>query len=382
MPLNFACRHRYPSGFDIDLTFEVDRRFTALFGPSGSGKTSILSMIAGFLRPNAGTIRVSGRTLADTAADVWLPPEQRCVGIVCQDSLLFPHLTVEGNLRYGLRHRRRPRRAIEFSRVAEVLEIGPLLGRSAQSLSGGERQRVALGRAPLSSPEILLMDEPLASLDAPLRVKILTYLERVVAEWNLPTLYVTHAQAEVRRAAEWVVIIRSRPAGRRRSARRGTEPTWTAGLGRFRRSNQPVEARLDRSGSRASYGPAWRATAFLAARRGPCFFTRIRPVQPERRDSQPPGRCRPKRSQSSPRPGVQDHRCRPGPLRGNRRWPNPLGRVDSRSRRRARPATGPRSDLLDQGAQSQRRRLSALSPHAIEAGERQYVAALSRVAGQ
>jgi molybdate transport system ATP-binding protein len=207
MPLNFACRHRYPSGFDLDVAFDVDRRFTALFGPSGSGKTSILSMIAGFLRPNAGTIRLSERTLADTAADVWLPPEQRRVGIVCQDSLLFPHLTVEGNLRYGLRHRRRPRRAIEFSRVAEVLEIGPLLRRSARSLSGGERQRVALGRALLSSPEILLMDEPLASLDTPLRVKILAYLERVVAEWNLPTLYVTHAQAEVRRAAEWVVII-------------------------------------------------------------------------------------------------------------------------------------------------------------------------------
>jgi molybdate transport system ATP-binding protein len=191
----------------LDVAFEVQRRFTALFGPSGSGKTTILGMIAGFIRPQWGAIRLADRTLTDTAAGVWLPPEGRHVGVVHQDSLLFPHLSVEGNLRYGLRRGRHRGRAIEFSRVVEVLEIGPLLARDPRGLSGGERQRVALGRALLSSPEILLMDEPLASLDAPLRQKILMYLERVVAEWDLPTLYVTHAQAEVRRAAEWVVVI-------------------------------------------------------------------------------------------------------------------------------------------------------------------------------
>jgi molybdate transport system ATP-binding protein len=127
--------------------------------------------------------------------------------MVFQDSLLFPHLTVEGNLRYGQHHRDKLGRMLNFARVVEVLEIGPLLRRFPRNLSGGERQRVALGRALLSGPELLLMDEPLASLDAPLRDRVLSYLERAVAEWNIPTLFVTHAQAEVRRAAQWVVLL-------------------------------------------------------------------------------------------------------------------------------------------------------------------------------
>jgi molybdate transport system ATP-binding protein len=201
--LSFACRRRFPSGFLLDVALEMPRRFTALFGPSGSGKTSILALVAGAIRPDAGVIRLTDRVLVDTAAGVWLPPERRRVGVVFQDALLFPHLTVQGNLRYGMR---RPRN-IAFSRVVEVLEIGPLLGRDPQNLSGGERQRVALGRALLSGPEVLLMDEPLAALDAPLKLKILEYLQRVAAEWDIPVLYVTHSQAEVRRAAEWVVVI-------------------------------------------------------------------------------------------------------------------------------------------------------------------------------
>ena len=198
---------RYPAGFHLDVGFDVDRPFTALFGPSGSGKTSILNMIAGFLRPQQGTIRLGDRLLLDTARGVSLPPEKRHVGVVFQDSLLFPHLTVEGNLRYGQRRRDKRGRMLDFARVVEVLEIGPLLRRFPRNLSGGERQRVALGRALLSGPELLLMDEPLASLDAPLRDRVLSYLERAVAEWNIPTLFVTHAQAEVRRAAQWVVLL-------------------------------------------------------------------------------------------------------------------------------------------------------------------------------
>ncbi len=205
--LSLDCRHRFAGGFELDIRFEVSHRFTALFGPSGSGKTSLLSAIAGFLRPDAGRVQLADRTLLDTAAGVFLPPEKRSVGVVFQDGLLFPHLTVEGNLRYGLRHRRVRRQSVELARVAEVLEIGQLLRRYPAGLSGGERQRVALGRALLSGPELLLMDEPLASLDAPLKARILAYLERVVAEWDVPTLFVTHGQAEVRRAADWVVVV-------------------------------------------------------------------------------------------------------------------------------------------------------------------------------
>ncbi len=205
--LSFRCQHAYSAGFRLDVGFEVDRLFTALFGPSGSGKTSILNMIAGFLRPQQGSIRLGDRILLDTARGVSLPPEKRHLGVVFQDSLLFPHLTVEGNLRYGQRRRDKRRRMLDFARVVEVLEIGPLLQRFPRNLSGGERQHVALGRALLSGPELLLMDEPLVSLDAPLRDRVLSYLQRAVAEWNIPTLFVTHAQAEVRRAAQWVVLL-------------------------------------------------------------------------------------------------------------------------------------------------------------------------------
>ena len=205
--LSFRCKHGYPAGFHLDVEFNIAQPFTALFGPSGSGKTSILNMIAGFLRPQQGMIRLGDRILLDTVQGVSLPPEKRHVRVVFQDSLLFPHLSVEGNLRYGQRRRDRRGRMLDFSRVVEVLEIGPLLQRSPRNLSGGERQRVALGRALLSGPELLLMDEPLASLDAPLRDRVLSYLERAVAEWNIPTLFVTHAQAEVRRAAQWVVLL-------------------------------------------------------------------------------------------------------------------------------------------------------------------------------
>ena len=204
--LSFACRHHYPSGFQLDMAFQVNHRFTALFGPSGSVKSSILAMIAGFVRPQRGRIVLGDEVLLDTDRRICLAPEKRHVGVVYQDSLLFPHLRVEQNLRYGRKHRRR-RRPVDFARVVEVLEIGQLLTRYPRNLSGGERQRVALGRALLSGPEILLMDEPLASLDAPLKLKILTYLERAVAEWGIPAFYVTHAQVEVHRAAQWVVVI-------------------------------------------------------------------------------------------------------------------------------------------------------------------------------
>jgi molybdate transport system ATP-binding protein len=203
--LHFDCQLRYHSGFELSVQFEAGDGVTALFGPSGSGKTTILNLIAGALRPHTGTIRVDDRTLVDTRSRVFLPPEQRRVGVVFQDALLFPHLTVRQNLLFG--HQRRGARRMELGRVAAILEIGELFERRPESLSGGERQRVALGRALLRGPELLLMDEPLAALDKGLRDRIVTYLERALAEWRVPTLFVSHDGDGVRRLAEKVVLI-------------------------------------------------------------------------------------------------------------------------------------------------------------------------------
>ena len=204
--LSCQCRHRFPGGFDLDVAFDSPHMVTSLFGPSGSGKTSVLSTIAGFLRPESGKVELADRMLLDTDAGRYVPPEFRRVGVVFQDHLLFPHLSVEANLRYGQRHRTNPR-PVKTSRVVEVLELGQLLPRRPRNLSGGERQRVALGRALLSGPELLLMDEPLASLDERLKDRILVYLERIVTEWEIPTLFVTHSQGEVRRLSGWVVVL-------------------------------------------------------------------------------------------------------------------------------------------------------------------------------
>ena len=206
-PLSFRCRHAFAGGFTIDAAFETEAQVTALFGPSGSGKTSILYMIAGLLRPQAGVIRLGRQTWLDTSQGTFVKAQARHVGFVFQDHLLFPHLSVERNLTYGWRRRRGRASAIEPRRVIEVLELAELLSRYPRNLSGGEKQRVALGRSLLSGPELLLMDEPLAALDEPLKDRIMAYFERVVAEWHVPTIYVSHHAAEVRRLADRVISI-------------------------------------------------------------------------------------------------------------------------------------------------------------------------------
>jgi molybdate transport system ATP-binding protein len=197
--LHFEARLRQPSGFVLDARFEAGAGVTALVGPSGSGKTTILNLIAGVLRPDDGVIRLAERDLVDIRRGIWLPLEGRRIGVVFQEHLLFPHLTVRKNLMFG--HGRRGSRPIDFRRVVAILEIADLLDRMPVTLSGGQKQRVALGRALLRSPELLLMDEPFVALHQELKERIVIYLERAVAEWRVPVLLVSHAEDDVLRLA-------------------------------------------------------------------------------------------------------------------------------------------------------------------------------------
>ena len=205
--LEFQCKLSYPSGFHLNASFSMDQPVTAICGPSGSGKTSILSIIAGLRRPDEGSVRMGSRVLDDRSAEIHLPPEKRRIGYVFQDQLLFPHLTVRRNLLYGWKRRPRGAQSVEYRRVAEVLELTDLADRYPHTLSGGQRQRVALGRALLSAPELLLLDEPLVSLDAPLKDRVLDYVEQVLREWHIPTLYVTHDMRDVKRLAQQVILL-------------------------------------------------------------------------------------------------------------------------------------------------------------------------------
>jgi molybdate transport system ATP-binding protein len=205
MTLSLTLRHDFPS-MHLDMTFDVPTPgVTVLFGPSGAGKSSALLAAAGLLRPDTCRVEVDGTVLADTAAGIWLPPERRRVGLVFQDARLFPHMSVETNLRFGMR--RAPPGPIRFDEVVELLGIGGLLRRRPHTLSGGERQRVAIGRALLAQPRLLLMDEPLASLDAARKADILPFLQRLKAALHLPVIYVTHAMEEVTRLADSLVLI-------------------------------------------------------------------------------------------------------------------------------------------------------------------------------
>jgi molybdate transport system ATP-binding protein len=202
--------------FDVDVTirrgerliqaaFQADAGLTALFGPSGAGKTSVLDALAGLVRPERGRLIVAGELLFDQASGIDLAPELRACGYVFQDSRLFPHRSVSQNLLYGWQLAPEARRWMEPADAIEFLGIGHLLDRRPRTLSGGEAQRVAIGRALLSGPRFLLMDEPLASLDAARREEIMRVIERVRDELRLPILYVSHDRREVERLADRVV---------------------------------------------------------------------------------------------------------------------------------------------------------------------------------
>ena len=188
--------------FTLTAAFELDARAAALFGPSGAGKTTILDAIAGLRRPHRGTISIDGRVLFSGDARITVPPHQRHVGYVPQDVALFPHMRVRGNLLYGTHGAtHKP----DLDRVLSMLEIAPLVDRDVTDLSGGERQRVALGRALMSGPSLLLLDEPLAAVDVPLRRRILPYLRRIRDELRIPIIYVSHDREEIDELADAVV---------------------------------------------------------------------------------------------------------------------------------------------------------------------------------
>ncbi len=189
----------------LAVRFEAANGATALFGPSGAGKTSLVNMIAGLLTPDRGAIVLDGVALFDAKAGIDVPPHRRRIGYVFQEGRLFPHLNVRQNLDYGRRMSGVPRDAEEFARIVALLDIGHLLDRRPRLLSGGERQRIAVGRALLMRPRLLLLDEPLASLDTGHKREILPYLVRLRDEAKIPIVYVSHTPAEVRRIATTVV---------------------------------------------------------------------------------------------------------------------------------------------------------------------------------
>jgi len=191
----------------VEASFASGEAALALFGPSGAGKTSIVSMIAGLVTPDRGRIVVDGEVLFDSDTGIDVPAHRRAVGYVFQDGRLFPHLTVAGNLDYGRWMRGLPRDPAMQKRVVEMLGIGALLPRRPGTLSGGERQRVAIGRALLMRPRLLLLDEPFASLDAARKAEIVPYLERLRDQAGVPIVYVSHDPAEIRRIATHVVRI-------------------------------------------------------------------------------------------------------------------------------------------------------------------------------
>jgi molybdate transport system ATP-binding protein len=199
---------RRVGSFTLEAHFTSEGKLTAFFGPSGSGKTSLLNIIAGIVRPNQGSIVLNGGTLVDTSQGIFVPKHRRRFGYVFQEARLFPHLTVRQNLLYGQWFTPRKERTIPVEQVLNLLNIQHLLDRRPGALSGGEKQRIAIGRALLTSPHLLLMDEPLASLDESLKEEILPFIERLRDEGQVPIVYVSHSLLEVARLATTVVLIK------------------------------------------------------------------------------------------------------------------------------------------------------------------------------
>jgi molybdate transport system ATP-binding protein len=200
---------RLPLGrMSLELNLALECPATAFFGPSGSGKTSLLELVAGLRKPERGVIALDGVPLVDISQKIFIPARERAIGYIPQDLALFPHLTVRQNIEYSRRAGHgAAKNGISVEKLYRVLDIEKLLDRTPGSLSGGEKQRTAFARALLSSPRVLLFDEPLASLDQDLKDRILPYLERLHEEFGVPMIYVTHSTAEVVALCEEVVVL-------------------------------------------------------------------------------------------------------------------------------------------------------------------------------
>lgn len=204
--IEISVRHQL-SSLELDVDIQVDVGLSAVFGRSGCGKTTLINMLAGLMTPDEGRIAVEGKVLFDRSAGINVPPEHRRMGYVFQDARLFPHLRVEQNLVYGMRLLPSALRRHTVNEVADLLDLSALMSRRPATLSGGEKQRVAIGRAILASPSMLLMDEPLASLDNYLKSEIMPFIERLRDEIKLPIFYVSHSIDEVVRLAETVIVM-------------------------------------------------------------------------------------------------------------------------------------------------------------------------------
>jgi molybdate transport system ATP-binding protein len=214
MNLRVSVEKRF-KGFRLAADFNVTDRRTGVFGPSGSGKSTLMHLLADMLKPDRGIIELDGRVLYDAKRHIHVPPEQRRIGVVFQQALLFPHLNVRRNLMYGFRRIPADERKISPRALIDLLSLGHLLDRNVNRLSGGERQRVALGRTILACPRLILMDEPLTGLDRELKYQIIPYLKKVPDKFDMPLMFISHSLREMRLMTDDVLVLdRGRLTGR------------------------------------------------------------------------------------------------------------------------------------------------------------------------
>jgi molybdate transport system ATP-binding protein len=230
MELHIALQKDF-GAFSLDVAFTVQGERIGVFGPSGSGKSTLVSLLAGLQQPDSGIIRLDGELLYDSHGATNVPPEQRRIGMVFQHPCLFPHMSVKANLLYGYKRSAPANRRIDFDSLVAVLQIGHLLSRGVHNLSGGEKQRVAIGRTVLSSPRLLLMDEPLSALDDTLKFQIIDYLKAASEAFRIPYLFISHSLLEMRIMADRVLAV---------SAGRIGAQTTAEDLARSRMGQSPV----------------------------------------------------------------------------------------------------------------------------------------------